>query len=75
MKPLNSAAQNDGGDEMQVNIKFRGFKCLRCGHEWVPNRHDAKGHPIPPKVCPKCASPYWDKPRGQKRGPKPRGEK
>lgn len=32
------------------------MKCLRCGHEWearVPN----------PARCPKCISPFWNKPR------------
>lgn len=29
--------------------------CLRCSHEWA-----TKGEP---RVCPKCKSPYWDKPR------------
>ncbi|HEA46570.1 MAG TPA: type II toxin-antitoxin system death-on-curing family toxin [Candidatus Pacearchaeota archaeon] len=39
------------------NMRF----CLRCYHYWksnVPN----------PKYCPKCKSPYWNKPR--KRSPK-----
>jgi len=33
------------------------LKCLRCNHEWFPNK------PAPPKHCPKCKSPYWNKPR------------
>ena len=33
------------------------YKCLRCDHEWVPRK---EGKPI---KCPKCQSPYWDKPR------------
>ncbi len=33
------------------------LKCNRCGHEWHP-RTDKK-----PKVCSKCASPYWDSKR------------
>jgi hypothetical protein len=32
-------------------------KCLRCNHEWMP-RSEQK-----PTVCPKCNSPYWDKPK------------
>jgi len=31
--------------------------CLRCGHHWHP---DSATHPT---ICPKCKSPYWDKPR------------
>jgi Zn finger protein HypA/HybF involved in hydrogenase expression len=36
-------------------------KCLRCKHLWI--RRTPK-----PKRCPKCKSPYWNKPR---RKPKP----
>jgi len=38
-------------------ITLRGYKCSRCNHTWVP-RDEGK-----PTVCPKCKSPYWDKPR------------
>ena len=31
--------------------------CLRCGYTWFPRR------PELPKVCAKCVSPYWDKPK------------
>ena len=33
------------------------YDCLRCGHEW-PSRKERL-----PKVCPKCKSPYWNKPK------------
>jgi rubrerythrin len=36
-------------------------KCLRCGHTWTLRT-------IHPKKCPKCKSPYWNKPRRQKKG-------
>jgi len=39
-------------------VKLSGFKCERCGHEWLPRNHEDR-----PRVCPKCKSPYWDKPR------------
>jgi len=32
--------------------------CLRCGRKWFPRNPDT------PKHCPKCNSPYWNKPRG-----------
>lgn len=35
-----------------------GFKCERCDHEWVPN-----DIAVEPRVCPKCKSPYWNRPR------------
>jgi predicted Zn-ribbon and HTH transcriptional regulator len=41
----------------KVKISVEGFKCERCGHEWRPRN---KGEPA---VCPKCKSPYWNKPR------------
>jgi rubrerythrin len=33
------------------------FKCLRCGHNWLPRNENA------PKYCPSCNSPYWNKER------------
>lgn len=41
----------------KIKITVDGYKCERCEHEWVPRD---KSHP---RVCPKCKSPYWDKPR------------
>ena len=40
-----------------AEITIKGFQCDRCGHQWVPREEDY------PRVCPKCKSPYWDKPR------------
>lgn len=42
-----------------AKVKLEGFRCERCGHEWLPRE---KGGPEP-KVCPKCKSPYWNTPR------------
>jgi predicted Zn-ribbon and HTH transcriptional regulator len=42
----------------RVKITLEGFKCERCGHEWVK-----RGKHGNPRVCPKCKSPYWDVPR------------
>lgn len=42
----------------RVPITIMGFRCERCEHEWLPR--------IPsrlPAVCPKCKSPYWNRPR------------
>ena len=44
----------------KVEIKVMGYRCFRCKHEWLP-RHDNA-----PRVCPKCKSPYWDRPRKRK---------
>lgn len=44
----------------KIKIQVDGFKCERCGHEWIPR---TKEQPI---ICPKCKSPYWNKPRKEK---------
>lgn len=41
-----------------ARVTLEGFRCERCEHEWVPRD---KGQE--PTVCPKCKSPYWNKPR------------
>jgi predicted Zn-ribbon and HTH transcriptional regulator len=38
-------------------VTLKGYKCERCGHVWLPKEQEA------PRVCPKCKSPYWDRPR------------
>lgn len=42
----------------RVPITVMGYKCERCGHEWIPNDMGKE-----PKVCPKCKSPYWNSPK------------
>ncbi len=42
----------------RVPITVMGFKCDRCDHEWVPRDFETE-----PRVCPKCKSPYWNRPR------------
>ena len=42
----------------KVQITIWGYRCERCGREWVP-----RGASLPPKVCPSCKSPYWDRAR------------
>jgi predicted Zn-ribbon and HTH transcriptional regulator len=44
----------------RVPITVMGFKCERCGHEWLPRIEKQE-----PRVCPKCKSPYWDTPKKQ----------
>ena len=45
----------------RVPITVMGYKCERCDHEWIPRDFD-----VEPRVCPKCKSPYWNKPRKEK---------
>jgi len=45
-----------------MEIKIKGYKCERCEHEWPPRKKEAQT----PIVCPKCKSPYWNKPKEKK---------
>lgn len=48
---------------MEINnmtIELTKLFCFRCGHKWHPRSEEY------PKVCPKCKSPYWDRPRRKK---------
>ena len=38
-------------------VPLPGCRC-RCGHEWLPRDPADK-----PRVCPKCKSPNWDRPK------------
>jgi hypothetical protein len=44
----------------RVPITVMGFRCDRCGHEWIP-RGTVEDEP---RVCPnpKCHSPWWNQP-------------
>ncbi|MCD4740020.1 hypothetical protein K8R43_02370 [archaeon] len=41
-------------------VKIWGYRCERCGHEWKPRNEEE------PRVCPKCKSPYWNRPKKKK---------
>lgn len=41
-----------------AKVQLSGFRCDRCSHEWVPREKDQA-----PMVCPRCKSPYWNRPR------------
>ncbi|MGE5445045.1 MAG: hypothetical protein ACM3SR_10670 [Ignavibacteriales bacterium] len=43
----------------KVKIELWAYKCERCGHEWIPREKKEEE----PRVCPKCKSPYWNRPR------------
>jgi hypothetical protein len=43
----------------RVPITVMGLRCERCGHEWIPRG----GIEEEPRVCPKCRSPWWNRPR------------
>lgn len=48
---------NKKEEKLGHNILIRGNKCYRCNHKWIPREEEK------PSVCPKCKSPYWDKPK------------
>lgn len=50
--------EENGGD-MMTEISVPRLKCLRCEHTWTPRKSKIT-------ICPKCKSPYWNKPRKQK---------
>ena len=41
-----------------AEVNMKGLACERCGHTWVPRNKTAS-----PRVCPRCKSPHWDRPR------------
>jgi hypothetical protein len=43
----------------RVPITVMGFRCERCGHEWIPRGAAEED----PRTCPKCRSPYWNRPK------------
>lgn len=43
----------------KVKMTVWGWRCERCEHEWLPREQGQD----PPRVCPKCKSPYWNRPR------------
>ncbi|MGO9646140.1 MAG: hypothetical protein ACLPY5_15520 [Candidatus Bathyarchaeia archaeon] len=46
----------------KIKIEVEGYECTRCGHQWIPRSDD---HPT---ICPKCKSPYWDRPKKGTKG-------
>ena len=47
-------------------VTIEAFQCTRCGHVWAPRGGILVGavtEDEKPKVCPRCKSPYWDRPR------------
>lgn len=38
-------------------VEVWAWTCHRCEHVWLPREL------VEPRVCPKCKSPYWNRPR------------
>lgn len=45
----------------EQEVRLTKLKCLRCDWEWFP-----KAERLPVR-CPKCGSPYWNIPKGEKK--------
>ena len=43
---------------MEEKVLVKRFICSRCGNKWLPRNEEEK-----PVQCPKCKSPYWDRPK------------
>ena len=43
----------------KIKMLVEGYRCERCEHEWMPRSKSEEE----PRVCPKCKSPYWDRPK------------
>lgn len=61
--------------EYEISINIHAFKCLKCGHEWIPRvdieqlKNGIKEE-NKPRICPKCKSAYWDRPKKNKKNKK-----
>ena len=44
-----------------MDVKIDGKKCERCEYEWKPQTGNEN-----PIRCPKCGSPYWNRPKTKK---------
>ena len=42
----------------RVPITVMGCRCERCLYEWIPRDLN-----VEPEACPKCKSPYWNRPK------------
>lgn len=43
-----------------AKIKLDGYRCERCEHVWLPRVYNEDEDPV---ICPRCKSPYWNKPK------------
>ncbi len=42
---------------------IEGYICDRCGYRWASRNGTGLRDKKDPRVCAKCKSPYWNKPR------------
>lgn len=44
-------------------IMIEGYLCERCGYRWASRNGTGYRDSKDPGNCPRCKSPYWNKPR------------
>jgi len=44
---------------MIIEVHVHKLNCFRCGHKWIPRKEDVR-------LCPKCKSAYFDRPKTDK---------
>ena len=44
-------------------VLIEGYMCERCGYRWGSRTGTGTRPKTDPRVCPKCKTPYWNKPR------------
>ena len=45
-------------------VTVQAYECERCHYRWTPRDTPVSNNVTSqPKVCPKCKSPLWNKPR------------
>lgn len=48
----------------EFQIKTKAYRCERCGAVWIPKSSKKTSLPV---ACAKCGSPYWNRPRTNKK--------
>ena len=44
-------------------VLIEGYMCERCGYRWGARNGTGSRAKTDPRTCPKCKTPYWNKPR------------
>lgn len=53
--------EDDGVTLGTFQVTVPAHRC-RCGHRWIA-RDALEANPEKPRLCPRCKSAFWDRPR------------
>lgn len=53
-------------------VLIEGYMCERCHYRWGSRTGTGTRPETDPRACPKCKTPYWNKPRRMKTAPERR---